>query len=189
MGTFAGEYLKRQSIKDQSSFVQKIEEQKKTRNGLYKKIGDKKEALSIIQTKIYSCNQESHLVSPELKKCVINKNNYKCLDKGLIESKEVTFSGTDNGFCTMTETGRFSLKRFKFTLDLYNRYSILDQKETGIHNKNISQVDTDNCQQSSSGHMLTKLTLSENVRAPYPVCNGSIASDEDSPNRHQNQQL
>ncbi|KAI8091640.1 hypothetical protein BDF21DRAFT_319898, partial [Thamnidium elegans] len=34
----------------------------------------------------------------------------------------------------MTETGRFSLKRFEFTLDLYNRYSILNQKETGHSN-------------------------------------------------------
>ncbi|KAG2228993.1 hypothetical protein INT48_002080, partial [Thamnidium elegans] len=85
---------------------------------------------------------ESHLVSPKLKKRVINKNNYKCLDKTenltvdkeLIELNEVTFSGTDNGFCTMKGTGRSSLKRFEFTLDLYNRYSVLGQKETGPSN-------------------------------------------------------
>lgn len=117
----------------------KIEEQKKSRNGLYKKISDTKEALLIIRTRIYSFNQKSHLVSPEPKKRIIDKNNYKCIDntenvtidKELIESNEVTFSGTYNDFCTITETGRFSLKRFEFTLDLYNVYRILDQEETG----------------------------------------------------------
>ncbi|ORE01518.1 hypothetical protein BCV72DRAFT_236269 [Rhizopus microsporus var. microsporus] len=40
-------------------------------------------------------------------------------------AQDFTFSGTDNGLHTMTDTVAFTLKRFKFHLELYNRYYIL----------------------------------------------------------------
>ncbi|KAI8886785.1 hypothetical protein K501DRAFT_309053 [Backusella circina FSU 941] len=45
----------------------------------------------------------------------------------LEKSGSFTFSGTDNGLVTMTETVGFSLRRFKYHIDLYNRYSVLDE--------------------------------------------------------------
>ncbi|CAO3660387.1 unnamed protein product [Rhizopus microsporus] len=36
-----------------------------------------------------------------------------------------TFSGTDNGHHTMTDTVAFTLKRFKFHPELYNQYQVL----------------------------------------------------------------
>lgn len=55
------------------------------------------------------------------KKLLITKENYKCIenvenisiDEDFVQSEEVSFSGTDNGFCTMTETSKFSKERFE----------------------------------------------------------------------------
>ncbi|KAI8080485.1 hypothetical protein BDF21DRAFT_471747 [Thamnidium elegans] len=64
----------------------------------------------------------------------IDKTENLAIEQELIESNEVTFSGTVSSLCAMTETTTFSSKIFEFTLDLYNRYSILDWEETGPSN-------------------------------------------------------
>ncbi|GAA5799249.1 hypothetical protein HPULCUR_004659 [Helicostylum pulchrum] len=64
--------------------------------------------------------------TPIEKKPLITKENYKCIgnvenisiDEKFVQSEEVSFSGTDNGFCTMTETSKFSKEGFEFSLNL-----------------------------------------------------------------------
>ncbi|PHZ15670.1 uncharacterized protein RHIMIDRAFT_248802 [Rhizopus microsporus ATCC 52813] len=59
------------------------------------------------------------------------------IDNGLSKLGKITFSGTDNGLVTMTETADFDMKRFKFHLDLYNKHAALENlSEEG-------KVDTD----------------------------------------------
>ncbi|ORE08787.1 hypothetical protein BCV72DRAFT_322859 [Rhizopus microsporus var. microsporus] len=48
------------------------------------------------------------------------------IDNGLSKLGKITFSGTDNGLVTMTETADFDMKRFKFHLDLYNKHAALE---------------------------------------------------------------
>ncbi|CAO3636577.1 unnamed protein product [Mucor hiemalis] len=56
---------------------------------------------------------------------------YKAKECRLTESpKEFVFSGTDNGIVNMSTTTAFNLKRYKFHLNLYNRYQLL--RETDI---------------------------------------------------------
>ncbi|CAO3646917.1 unnamed protein product [Mucor hiemalis] len=56
---------------------------------------------------------------------------YKANECRLTESpKEFVFSGTDNGIVNMSTTTAFNLKRYKFHLNLYNRYQLL--RETDI---------------------------------------------------------
>jgi hypothetical protein len=43
------------------------------------------------------------------------------VDRDFLISDKLKFSGTDNGLITMTETVPFSLSRFRFHLDLYNK--------------------------------------------------------------------
>ncbi|RCH88096.1 hypothetical protein CU097_004618 [Rhizopus azygosporus] len=43
-----------------------------------------------------------------------------------VNHNSLTFSGTDSGLATMTETVGFDIKRFKFHLNLYNKYSALE---------------------------------------------------------------
>ncbi|KAG2231441.1 hypothetical protein INT48_009303, partial [Thamnidium elegans] len=76
-----------------------------------------------------------HVSKPIEKKLLVTKENYKCIetventsiDEDFVQSEEVSFSGTDNGFCTMTEASEFSKERFEFSLTLYNRHSVLEQ--------------------------------------------------------------
>ncbi|KAG2205942.1 hypothetical protein INT47_005260, partial [Mucor saturninus] len=44
---------------------------------------------------------------------------------------DLTFSGTDNGIVTITEISHFRLDRFKFHLNLQNRYSLLSDSKEG----------------------------------------------------------
>ncbi|KAI7888340.1 uncharacterized protein EV154DRAFT_553928 [Mucor mucedo] len=62
----------------------------------------------------------------------ITRENYLCHEKvkiivldGRLTLNDSTFSVTDNGITTMTETSQFKVDHFKFPLDLQNRYSIL----------------------------------------------------------------
>ncbi|ORE02002.1 hypothetical protein BCV72DRAFT_235454 [Rhizopus microsporus var. microsporus] len=48
------------------------------------------------------------------------------IDNGLLKSGKITFLGTDNGLVTTIETVGFDMKRFKFHLYLYNKYSALE---------------------------------------------------------------
>lgn len=53
------------------------------------------------------------------------------IDKSTITNENTLFSGTDNGIVTMTNTVGVTLDRFKFYLELYNRYDLLsDRKDT-----------------------------------------------------------
>jgi hypothetical protein len=49
------------------------------------------------------------------------------VDKKFLESKNLGFSGTDNGIVTMTETVGFSLDRFKYHVKLFNTYAALNE--------------------------------------------------------------
>ncbi|KAG2201189.1 hypothetical protein INT47_013000 [Mucor saturninus] len=73
----------------------------------------------------------------------ITRKNYLCHEKvkiivldGRLTLDDLTFSGTDNGIAKMTETSQFKVDRFKFHLDLQNRYSILsgskDDSDIGL---------------------------------------------------------
>ncbi|GAA5803365.1 hypothetical protein HPULCUR_008844 [Helicostylum pulchrum] len=55
----------------------------------------------------------------------IDKAENVTLDKGLFNSGDIMFSGTDNGLVSMTETVKFTPKRFRFHLKLYNHFSAL----------------------------------------------------------------
>ena len=62
-------------------------------------------------------------------KRTITRDDYKIMDeveklkvdKDFLIPEKLKFSGTDNGLITMTETVSFSLSRFRFHLDLYNK--------------------------------------------------------------------
>ncbi|KAK9694753.1 hypothetical protein K7432_013282 [Basidiobolus ranarum] len=81
-----------------------------------------KEALSKLRAS-KTQDFQSHTPAPIAKKALISKGNYKYngkventgIDEEFAHSKSVTFSGTDNGFHTMTETASFSTKRFGFS--------------------------------------------------------------------------
>ncbi|KAK9670864.1 hypothetical protein K7432_017337 [Basidiobolus ranarum] len=83
---------------------------------------------------------QSHTPAPIAKKALISKENYKYIgkvenigiDEGFAHSKSVVFSGTDNGFHTMTETASLSTKKFEFSLKPYNMYSVLEQETENI---------------------------------------------------------
>ncbi|KAI9244597.1 hypothetical protein EDC94DRAFT_530801 [Helicostylum pulchrum] len=124
----------------QALYIQ-IAEQKKIRRDLFDRIGVTKQALSKEKAISSSLRHETtdyqiKVSTPIEKKLLITKENYKCIDnvenisidEKFVQSEEVSFSGTDNGFCTMTETSKFSKERFEFSLNLYNKYSVLEQE-------------------------------------------------------------
>ena len=96
---------------------------------MYEHIIDTKQRLSDARLKLYLIRNE---VNPELiesrQQNTITRDSYKGIDKvenfriddGLLKPDTVTFSGTDNGLVTMTETVGMSLDRFEFHLKLYN---------------------------------------------------------------------
>lgn len=73
-------------------------------------------------------------------KFVISEHNYKGIEKAencridpaLLNSGKITFSGTDNGLVSMSDTVNFSMEKFKFHLKLYNRFTVL-QEGNDIH--------------------------------------------------------
>ncbi|CEG74498.1 hypothetical protein RMATCC62417_09702 [Rhizopus microsporus] len=65
------------------------------------------------------------IITQDASKCMDKVENMK-IDNALLKSGKITFSGTDNDLVTMTETVGFDMKRFKFHLDLYNKYSALE---------------------------------------------------------------
>lgn len=68
-------------------------------------------------------------------KLVISQQNWKGIAKAedctidpiLLNSGKVTFSGTDNGLISMTDTANLSMEKFKFHLQLYNRFAVLNE--------------------------------------------------------------
>ena len=106
-----------------------IQQAKIRRNAMYEHIIDTKQRLSDARLKLYLIRNE---VNPELiesrQQNTITRDSYKGIDKvenfriddGLLKPDTVTFSGTDNGLVTMTETVGMSLDRFEFHLKLYN---------------------------------------------------------------------
>ncbi|KAG2204708.1 hypothetical protein INT47_012004 [Mucor saturninus] len=64
-----------------------------------------------------------------------SENNYKGMGKAenctitldLLNSGKIAFSGTDDGLISMTDTVSASLDRFKFHLQLYNKFSALTE--------------------------------------------------------------
>lgn len=106
-----------------------IQQAKIRRNAIYEKIIDTKQKLSDARMKLYLIHNQ---FNPELiesrQQNTITRHSYKGIDKvenfkindGLLKPDIVTFSGTDNGLVTMTETVRMLLDRFEFHLKLYN---------------------------------------------------------------------
>ncbi|GAA5809224.1 hypothetical protein MFLAVUS_002629 [Mucor flavus] len=125
---------------NQALYVQ-IAEQKRIQRDLFEKIGVTKQALSKEKSTASSLRHEAtdyqiNASSPIEKKLLISKENYKCIEnvesisinEEFVQYAEVSFSGTDNGFCTMTETSKVSREIFEFSLDLYNKCSVLEQE-------------------------------------------------------------
>ncbi|KAI9262637.1 hypothetical protein EDC94DRAFT_99953 [Helicostylum pulchrum] len=124
---------------NQALYIQ-IAEQKRIQHELFDRIGVTKQALSKEKEIFSSLRHETTDYQIKVstlieKKLLITKKNYKyidnveniSIDEKFVQSEEVSFSGTDNGFCTMTETSKFSKERFEFSLNLYNKYSVLKQ--------------------------------------------------------------
>ncbi|ORE14341.1 hypothetical protein BCV71DRAFT_293643 [Rhizopus microsporus] len=110
---------------------------------MYEHIIDTKQRLSDARLKLYLIRNE---VNPELiesrQQNTITRDSYKGIDKvenfriddGLLKPDTVTFSGTDNGLVTMTETVGMSLDRFEFHLKLYNHESQTISNENQFFN-------------------------------------------------------
>ncbi|GAA5805101.1 hypothetical protein HPULCUR_010614 [Helicostylum pulchrum] len=61
-----------------------------------------------------------------------------------IDNYAFTFSGTDNGIVSMTNTVGFDLNRFRFYLELSNRYQALGSSEDNINADDIVEKYKDN---------------------------------------------
>jgi hypothetical protein len=106
-----------------------IQQAKIRRNVIYEQTIDTRQKLSDTRTKLYlSCNQVNPELTESRQQHTVYRDSYKGIDRvenfkidgGLLMPDTVTFSGTDNGLMTMTETVGMSLDRFKFHLKLYN---------------------------------------------------------------------
>ncbi|KAI9471832.1 MAG: hypothetical protein EXX96DRAFT_337369 [Benjaminiella poitrasii] len=134
-------YEKVQAIKEKRDKInEKMKDLKQklanTRRGLYHKQKQ-------ITSEDYSAKKNTDMITNKL--LSITNQSYKgigkvenvSIDKSLVDSDKLVFSGTDNGLVTMTETVEFLIERFKFHLDMYNRYSILQDNlsldKIGVH--------------------------------------------------------
>ncbi|KAI8880763.1 hypothetical protein K501DRAFT_275270 [Backusella circina FSU 941] len=127
----------------QDDFMKKV---KLARWSLNKRLMDVKEKFSFRKTTLFNSEQQTEIDwcidPPESqaanKKVKISGLSFKCLEKvedmevnnKLVKSGKLTFSGTNNGIVTMTETVALSLDRFKYPIKLYNRYAALDEPST-----------------------------------------------------------
>ncbi|CEG76380.1 hypothetical protein RMATCC62417_11282 [Rhizopus microsporus] len=64
-------------------------------------------------------SRQQNTITPDSYREIDKVENFK-IDDGLLKPGTVTFSGTDNGLVTMTETVGMSLDRFEFHLKLCN---------------------------------------------------------------------
>lgn len=55
----------------------------------------------------------------------IEKAENCTIDSALLNSGKITFTGTDNGLVSMSDAVNFSMEKFKFHLELYNKFAVL----------------------------------------------------------------
>ncbi|PHZ07462.1 uncharacterized protein RHIMIDRAFT_295933 [Rhizopus microsporus ATCC 52813] len=130
--------LHQQETKHINQMYQRIEQIKTCKAEFNARLHRMKEELSTERTKTYlkrkqlttSSNrtreeQRIHIITQDALRCIDKVENMK-IDNGLLKSGKITFLGTDNGLVTTIETVGFDMKRFKFHLYLYNKYSALE---------------------------------------------------------------
>ena len=115
---------------------QEIIKAKRTRDKINRKVSNTKQQLQNARRDLHKLNSTNASAdeSPKSKHLITNQNyigmedveNLK-IQEDLLRSKNVTFSGTDNGLVTMTESVPLSLDRFIFHISLYNRFSTLQE--------------------------------------------------------------
>lgn len=125
----------------------RINTEKNIRREIHGRVQNLKNQISQLRNEIYLLRQhknttknwldekESNTITNKLE---ISRDPYKSFEKVenlqlnedfLNDTEDVMFSGTDNGFVKMTETSKFNMEKYKFHLNLYNRFHIL--KEDG----------------------------------------------------------
>lgn len=117
--------------KHNTALYDRIKELKTARDEININIIGKKQDLQNARRDIYKFRSNRTRVEEDPKtKYLITNQHYTSMDnvknfkiqEDLLESNNVTFSGTDYGLVTMTESVAMSLDRFKFHIDLYNRF-------------------------------------------------------------------
>ncbi|ORE01445.1 hypothetical protein BCV72DRAFT_236348 [Rhizopus microsporus var. microsporus] len=96
------------------------------------------------------------------------------IDNGLLKLGKITFSGTDNGHATMTETVGFDMKRFKFHLDLYNKCFALENMseernvDADIIDRAVININTLNHYVSEQETSESTIQMSPYMQLPKP---------------------
>lgn len=117
--------------KDQADSYQDVQVARIKKRELIKGILNAKEKLSRVKQTLYDIRNPSSSHSPSSAKSTIDNSKpcYEKVDfcklKDQVDLLKQTFCGTDNGIITVTETVAFGVERFKFHLDLYNRFQPL----------------------------------------------------------------
>ncbi|KAI8886750.1 hypothetical protein K501DRAFT_269526 [Backusella circina FSU 941] len=90
-----------------------------------------KTELQEYKRKLFNCRNPNAEKVEEPKRCIINDDTRGYLGKSENTElpwkmvKKKSYSGTNNGLVTMTETVGFTAERFENHIDLYNRYAVL----------------------------------------------------------------